>query len=111
MTRVVFPEFSNSHNTLFGGQALKWMDELAFIAASQHFSKDFVTIKVSSVKFLKAIRVNGVVEFVAQVVSQGRVKVDVEVKGYISNGSDRELAIDSIFTLAPVDEKGHPVRL
>ena len=32
MTRVVFPEFTNRHKTLFGGQALQWIDEIALIA-------------------------------------------------------------------------------
>jgi len=111
MTRVIFPKYTNYHKTLFGGQALKWMDELAFIAVLQAYQKDFVTVKVDSVKFLKPVRQNEVVEFTAAIVSEGRVKVDVDVKGFVVVGESKELVIHGSFCLAPVDEGGRPVRL
>lgn len=111
MTRVIFPKYTNHHKTLFGGQALKWMDELAFIAVLQAYQKDFVTVKVDSVKFLKPVHQNEVVEFTAAIVSEGRVKVGVDVKGFVVVGVSKELVIHGSFSLAPVDEGGRPVRL
>ena len=35
VTKTVFPGRTNHHNTLFGGDALAWMDEVAFIAATR----------------------------------------------------------------------------
>jgi acyl-CoA hydrolase len=111
ITRIIFPKYTNHHKTLFGGQALKWMDELAFIAVSQAFHKDFVTVKVNSVKFLKPVQQNDIVEFIADVASQGRVKVDVDIKGFVVIGDSKELVIHGSFCLAPVDQEGRPVRL
>jgi len=37
VTKTVFPGRTNHHNTLFGGDALAWMDEVAFIAATRNF--------------------------------------------------------------------------
>ncbi|NHB68494.1 acyl-CoA thioesterase [Bacteroidales bacterium M08MB] len=111
MTRVIFPKYTNHHKTLFGGQALKWMDELAFIAVSQAYQKDFVTVKVDSVKFLKPVHQNEVVEFTAAIVSKGRVKVDVDVSGFVVKGDEKEKVISGSFCLAPVSEDGRPVRL
>lgn len=31
--RIVFPNALNDHNTLFGGVAMQWMDEVAYITA------------------------------------------------------------------------------
>lgn len=111
MTRVIFPKYTNHHKTLFGGQALKWMDELAFIAVLQAYQKDFVTVNVDSVKFLKPVHQNEVVKFTAAIVSEGRVKVDVDVKAFVVVGVSKELVIHGSFCLAPVDVSGRPVRL
>ena len=34
--RVVFPKYLNSNGTLFGGKAMQWLDEVAFIAATRY---------------------------------------------------------------------------
>ena len=35
VTKAVFPPTTNHHNTLFGGTALAWMDEVSFITATR----------------------------------------------------------------------------
>ena len=42
VTKTVFPGRTNHHNTLFGGDALAWMDEVAFIAATRFCRKPLV---------------------------------------------------------------------
>ena len=37
--KAIFPSNTNHHNTLFGGDALAWMDETAFIAATRFCRK------------------------------------------------------------------------
>lgn len=44
ITKTVFPSRTNHHNTLFGGDALAWMDEVAFICATRFCRKPLVTI-------------------------------------------------------------------
>ena len=44
VTKTVFPGRTNHHNTLFGGEALAWMDEVAFICATRFCRKPLVTI-------------------------------------------------------------------
>ncbi|MBX9838714.1 MAG: hypothetical protein K2X69_10445 [Silvanigrellaceae bacterium] len=39
MIKCVFPETTNHYNTLFGGTALNWMDEVAFITATRFSRK------------------------------------------------------------------------
>ena len=111
MTRVVFPEFTNHHKTLFGGQALKWMDEIAFIAASREYNKDFVTVKVNSVSFVKPVLQNEIVELRARIITKGNVKVEVEVQGFTFANDTKELAINGVFTLAAVSKTMRPIRL
>lgn len=111
MTRIVFSQYTNQHKTLFGGQALKWFDEIAFIAVAREFKKDFVTVKVNSVTFLKPVMQNEIIELKARIISKGNVKVEVSVQGFIIAEGKKELAIDGVFTLAPVNEAMRPTRL
>ncbi len=36
MAEIVFPNHTNHMGTLFGGQALAWMDKAAFLAAARY---------------------------------------------------------------------------
>ncbi|MDD2197972.1 MAG: acyl-CoA thioesterase [Bacteroidales bacterium] len=111
MTRIVLPEYTNQYKNLFGGQALKWMDEIAFISVLREFKKDFVTVKVNSVSFLRPVLQGEVVEFKAGIISKGNVKVEVSVQGFTFVDGSEELAIDGVFTLAPVNASMRPTRL
>ncbi len=51
VTKTVFPGRTNHHNTLFGGEALAWMDEAAFIAATRFCRKPLVTVCSDRVDF------------------------------------------------------------
>ena len=48
MLEIVFPDHTNHLGTLFGGQALAWMDKAAFIAASRDWGHTVVTAARSS---------------------------------------------------------------
>ena len=41
MIKCIFPDTTNHYNTLFGGTALNWMDEVAFITATRFSRKIF----------------------------------------------------------------------
>jgi acyl-CoA hydrolase len=44
VAKAVFPPSTNHHNTLFGGTALAWMDEVSFIAATRFCRLPLVTV-------------------------------------------------------------------
>ncbi len=37
--KVIFPSTLNDHDTLFGGTAMQWMDEVAYITATRFTRK------------------------------------------------------------------------
>ena len=45
LLEMVFPDHTNHLGTLFGGQALAWMDKAAFIVASRHARRIVVTAR------------------------------------------------------------------
>ena len=87
LLHMVFPDHTNHLGTLFGGQALAWMDMSAFIAASRYARTTVVTARSEQVDFRLPIRQGQLVEVVARIVEVGRSSMQVEVE-LIAMGPD-----------------------
>ena len=62
--KVVRPEHLNHFGYLFGGFLLKWVDEIAWIAASRdHPGCSFVTVTMDRVEFRRGVRQGAVLRF------------------------------------------------
>ena len=110
ITKAVFPFTTNHHDTLFGGQALAWMDEAAFIAATRFCRKRLVTVSSDRIDFKHPIPGGSLVELVGQVIHVGRTSLKVEVNIYVEDmyADHREKAITGVFSFVAVDEDGKP---
>jgi len=111
--KVVFPTALNNHETLFGGEALKWMDEVAYIAAVRFTRKKMVTVCTDKIKFLQPIKPGSIVEIVGKVIKVSAVKIDVLVEIYMEEMFDekRLKAISGVFTFAAVNNKNKPIAI
>jgi acyl-CoA hydrolase len=110
VSKTVFPSRTNHHNTLFGGDALAWMDEVAFIAATRFCRKPLVTISSDRVDFKEAIPAGTFAELVASVVHVGNTSLKVEVIIYLEtmHKDDKHQAISGSFTFVAVDAEHKP---
>jgi acyl-CoA hydrolase len=110
VTKTVFPGRTNHHNTLFGGDALAWMDEVAFIAATRFCRKPLVTISSDRVDFKEAIPAGTFAELVATVSHVGNTSLKVDVNIYLErmHKDDKHLAISGSFTFVAVDDNHRP---
>lgn len=109
--KTVFPFTTNHHDTLFGGQALSWMDETAFIAATRFSRKRLVTVSSDRVDFAHPIPGGTVVELVAEIVHVGRTSLKVQVSVYVESMYEDgcEKAITGEFSFVAVGEDKRPV--
>lgn len=109
--KAIFPSNTNHHNTLFGGDALAWMDETAFIAATRFCRKALVTVSSDRIDFKKAIPAGSLAELVARVIHVGNTSVKVEVNIFVEDMYQdlREHAIRGVFTFVAVDEDRNPI--
>ncbi len=110
MTEIVFPDHINHLGTLFGGQALAWMDKAAFIAASRYARCTVVTARSEQVDFHVAVPKGALVELVARVVGSGRtsLQVEVEMRREELTSGDSCLATRGRFTMVALDAEGRP---
>jgi acyl-CoA hydrolase len=110
VTKAIFPDRTNHHNTLFGGTALQWMDEVSFIAATRFSRQNIVTVSSDKIDFKHPVPGGSVVELIAQVVEVGRssirVQVDVFVEGLYQDGCQK--AITGFFSFVAIGEDKKP---
>ncbi len=111
--KAVFKNLINDHNTLFGGIALQWMDEVAYITATRFCRKKVVTVSTGKIDFKKPIPYGTFAEIMGTVKNYGQVKMEINVKIFIEEkySDKRELAVEGNFFFAAVDDNNLPVRL
>jgi len=111
--KAVFPNTVNHYDTLFGGSAMRLMDEIAFITATRFSRLKMVTVSSDRIDFTKPIPHGTIIELVGKVIHVGntslKVKVDVFVEKMYSE--EREKAISGTFTFVAVGDNRHPVRI
>jgi acyl-CoA hydrolase len=106
---LVRPEHLNHHGSLFGGVMLKWIDEIAWMAATRDYPGcRLVTLAMNNILFKKPVRNGSILRFVAERLSQGRTSVRYGVVVHADRpGAKRE---DKVFstevTFVRIDGRG-----
>jgi acyl-CoA hydrolase len=111
--KAIFPNIVNHYDTLFGGQALAFMDEVAFIAATRFSRQRMVTVSTDKIDFKHPIPSGTIIEIVGRVVKIGNTSLQVKVEIFIEEmyNEFREKAIEGIFTFVAIDENKKPVHI
>lgn len=111
MVHPVFPGDTNHYHTLFGGTAMSWMDEAAFICATRWCRKPVVTVHSGAMSFHRPVPEGTIVELIARVTATGRTSMTVSVELWIEpmDRPARTLASQAEFVLVAVDADHRPV--
>jgi acyl-CoA hydrolase len=111
VAKAIFPPTTNHHNTLFGGTALAWMDEVSFITATRFCHRALVTVSSDRIDFKHPIPAGSIVELVGRVTHVGNTSLKVEVEVFVESMSveGRERAIHGVFSFVAIDDDKHPI--
>lgn len=111
--KVVFPNITNHHDTMFGGTVMEMMDEVAFMTATRFARKAFVTVSCDRIDFKKPIPADTIIEIVGKVKYVGNSSLKVNVVMYIEEmyNDYREKAITGDFTMVAIGEDKKPVKI
>lgn len=109
--KVVLPNTLNNHKTLFGGIALQWMDEVAYITATRFTRKKMVTVSAEKARFLLPVQSGTLVEIIGKVVKIGNAKLQIWVEIFVEEmySENRQKAVEALFTFAAVDDQHKPI--
>ena len=111
--KVVFKNLINDHNTLFGGIALQWMDEVAYITATRFCRKKVVTTSTGKISFKKPIPYGTIVEIIGKIAKVGTVKLEINIQIFTEEkySDSREKAVEGNFIFAAVYDNNIPIKL
>jgi acyl-CoA hydrolase len=114
--KLVLPEHLNHFGYLFGGNLLKWVDEIAWIAASLEFPGcKFVTIGMDSIEFRKSVKEGSILRFLVERVKIGKTSVQYAVNVFhedIANGDIKAKGVFSTHvTFVCLDNEGNKVEI
>lgn len=111
--RAIFPNTLNANNTLFGGEAMKWMDEVAYITATRFTRQKMFTLKTEDIKFLKSITPNSIVEVIGKVEKADPIKLRVILEMYSEDmySDTREKVMESVFIFVALNDHNKPMRI
>lgn len=111
--KAVFPNTTNHYDTLFGGTAMKMMDEVAFITATRFSRKRMVTVSSDQIDFNHPIPAGTLVELIGQVTKVGNTSLKISVDIFIEQmySDQRTEAIKGEFTFVAVDENKQPIQV
>lgn len=105
--KLVLPEHLNHYQFLFGGYLLKFVDEIAWIAATLDYPDfNFVTIAMDRVEFRKSVRQGTILRFNCARQQVGTTSVTYQVDVFKANSSDTDVVFSTNVTLVRVDEHG-----
>lgn len=110
LLNVVFPDHTNHMGTLFGGQALAWMDMASFIVAARYSRTTVVTARSEQVDFNLPIYKGELVEAIGTLVKVGRSSMHVDVELVTENllTGERKLCTRGRFVMIALDAAGKP---
>jgi acyl-CoA thioesterase YciA len=112
-TRIVLPAHLNDQNALFGGIAMKWMDEVAYIKACRFTGMNMVTVGVERIRFCRPLHQGDIANIRAFIENVGNVKLKVKVEILRSEkfSAAMEPSIEAIFVFTSINEKHQPQRI
>lgn len=112
-TRVIFPSTLNTQDSLFGGNIMKWMDEVAYITAVRYERERMVTVSVDKIKFHKSVCCGSIIEIVGRVVKVKNVTIEIQVEVFVEGiySDEKEKVVQSLFTFASINEQNKPKAL
>ncbi|PIE50338.1 MAG: acyl-CoA thioesterase [Flavobacteriales bacterium] len=111
--KVVFPNITNHHDTMFGGTVMEMMDEVAFMTATRFARKRFVTVSCDRIDFTKPIPADTIVEIIGKVKYVGNSSVKVNIKVYVEEmyAKTREKAVAGDFTMVAIGDDKKPAKI
>lgn len=109
--KAIFPNTTNHYDTLFGGNAMQLMDEVAFITATRFSRQRVVTVSSDRIDFKKPIPSGTFAELIGKVTHIGNTSMQVHVEIFVEKmySLEREKAITGNFTFVAINENKEPI--
>lgn len=105
---IMYPDI-NGIDRLFGGQLLKWIDEVAGATARRHCGHDVTTVAIDNMNFKAGAYLNDVIVLIGKVTHVGNTSMEVRVDTYREDADGTRRPINrAYFVMVNMGEEGRP---
>ena len=112
--KFVISEHLNHYGTLYGGNLLKWIDEVGYITAAIDYPGNrFVTVALDNVEFKHRIELGAVLKFSVEQSRLGHSSLTYEVKVYSATegAQSNTILFETNITFVNIDEYGNNIKI
>jgi acyl-CoA hydrolase len=111
MRKTVNKSDLNCNGSLFGGELMKWMDQLAYDFASRLIGETAVTVQVKEINFIIPAKEGDAIELCASLSKTNAASIELEILSNIKKNSNRMEHSKAIFIMAAINKNGKPLRI
>lgn len=109
MSRAIMPSMTNGSNALFGGELLRWMDEISGITAARFAKSKVVTVAIENVRFKKPIHIGEYIDVEGTIHFVGKTSLHVMVKVHADQeDGNQEVVAEAMFIYVAIGKDGKP---
>lgn len=108
--RIMMPTDANIRGNVFGGSIMRYMDEIAAVAAFKHAQRNVVTASIERMNFIAPVYVGNLLVMKASVNYVGRTSMEVGVRlesEDLLTGQSRHVG-SCFLTYVALDDEGRP---
>lgn len=109
---LIRPAHLNHYGRLFGGELLKWIDELAGIVAFRHSEANVTTAAIDNLQFKAPAYEGELVVLQGMVTSVGRSSMEIRVDTFVESQDGTRKRINRAYIdMVAIDSQGKPVEV
>ncbi len=109
---LVRPTYINHYGRLFGGELMKWIDEMAGIVARRHSNATITTAAVDNLQFKGPVYVGEMAVLVGRVTWVGTSSMEVRVDTYSEDLDGMRRPINRAYiVMVALDENDNPIEV
>ena len=109
--KLVLQSHLNHYGFLFGGEMLKWIDTVGYVAVNIEFpGHEFVTVGLNQVVFHKSIPLGSILEFDTKLVRRGNTSATFNIDVFLCNRNN-ELVFTTEITFVSIDKEGRKISI
>ena len=106
---LICPGHSNHYGRLFGGQLLKWIDELAGIVAIRHCGATVTTAAIDNLQFQAPAYPGDMIVLRGYVTYVGKTSMEVRVDTFVEGLDGKRQQVNRAYLiLVAIDPEGRP---
>ena len=109
---LICPAHINHYGRLFGGQLLKWIDELAGMVAIRHCGTTVTTAAIDNLQFHAPAYTGDMIVLQGMVTYVGRTSMEIRVDTFREALDGTRVMINRAYIdMVAIDSEGHPVEV